>query len=158
MCLRFDDGLRSHSCRVLKRGEIKGLWYDIPLHFENSATASGNGPDTGATNLVAEGACAESKPKKCPGKRERKLTAAQIQSSDAWQDEQWQKWPSIDNWPWSLTVYEAAAILRVSPEKIRSSIKICRDGKAKLAHRRVGVTIRIQRSSLLDFGVVQSFR
>lgn len=81
---------------------------------------------------------------------------AREKSSSAWQDEQWRRWPNEDNWPARLDVYEAAAYLRLSPDTIRRALVPARDGKAKLAHQRIGSIYRIRRVDLDTFGKVEA--
>ena len=81
-------------------------------------------------------------------------TLAQIKSTDEWQAAQWSRWPREEDWPAILDVYEAAALLRVSHDLIRSLLVTDRLGRAALRHTRLGVTIRIKKSDLLAYGVV----
>lgn len=81
-------------------------------------------------------------------------TLAQVKSTDEWQAAQWSRWPREEDWPAMLDVYEAAALLRVSHDLIRSLLVTDRLGRAKLKHARLGVTIRIKKSDLLAYGVV----
>lgn len=81
-------------------------------------------------------------------------TLAQMKATDDWQAAQWARWPREEDWPATLDVYEAAALLRVSHDLIRSLLVTDRLGRAKLRHTRLGVTIRIKKSDLLAYGVV----
>jgi excisionase family DNA binding protein len=83
-----------------------------------------------------------------------KSTAAKIKASSAWQDRLWQNWPRDECWPAKMDVYEAAAYLRVSPDTIRRALVVARDGKARLAHQRLGSIYRIRKSDLDSFGVI----
>jgi hypothetical protein len=77
-------------------------------------------------------------------------------SSTAWQDELWRRWPREEDWPARLDVYEAAAYLRLSPDSIRRALVQARDGRAKLAHQRIGSIYRIRRVDLDTFGKVEA--
>jgi hypothetical protein len=77
-------------------------------------------------------------------------------SSTAWQDELWRRWPREEDWPARLDVYEAAAYLRLSPDSIRRALVQARDGRAKLAHQRIGSIYRIRRVDLDSFGKVDA--
>lgn len=67
----------------------------------------------------------------------------------------WQKWPRPEDWPPFLDALEAAAYLRISYWTIlRLSIK-GRDGRARLAHQRLGVAYRFRRATLDAYGQVQ---
>lgn len=81
-------------------------------------------------------------------------TTAQTKSTEEWQATQWARWPREEDWPVTLDVYEAAALLRVSHDLIRSLLVTDRLGRAKLRHTRLGVTIRIKKADLLAYGVV----
>jgi hypothetical protein len=83
-----------------------------------------------------------------------KSTAAKIKASSAWQDRLWQNWPRDECWPAKMDVYEAAAYLRVSPDTIRRALVVARDGKARLAHQRLGSIYRIRKIDLDLFGVI----
>lgn len=83
-----------------------------------------------------------------------KSTAAKIKASTAWQDQLWQNWPRDECWPAKMDVYEAAAYLRVSPDTIRRALAVARDGKARLAHQRLGSIYRIRKVDLDSFGVI----
>lgn len=77
-------------------------------------------------------------------------------SSPEWQDELWRRWPREEDWPARLDVYEAAAYLRLSPDTIRRALVQARDGRAKLAHQRIGSIYRIRRVDLDTFGKVEA--
>ena len=81
-------------------------------------------------------------------------TAAKIKASSTWQDRLWQNWPREECWPAKMDIYEAAAYLRVSPDTIRRAVVVARDGKARLAHQRLGSIFRIRKIDLDTFGVV----
>jgi excisionase family DNA binding protein len=81
-------------------------------------------------------------------------TQAQIKASETWQNELWVRWPREENWPAKLDIYEAAAYLRVSPDTIRRALIVARDGRARLAHQRLGATYRIRKADLDVFGAV----
>lgn len=84
----------------------------------------------------------------------RKFASAKIKSSAEWQECQWARWPNEGAWPARLDIYEAAAYLRVSPHTIRRFLAVARDGKARLAHQRVGAVYRIRRVDLDAIGSV----
>ena len=75
-------------------------------------------------------------------------------SSREFQDALWRKWPAESDWPGRLDVYEAAAYCRVSPDLIRDALTPGRDGRSKLAHKRIGVIFRIRKIDLDNFGQV----
>ena len=81
-------------------------------------------------------------------------TAAKIKASEAWQDRLWRTWPREECWPAKMDIYEAAAYLRVSPDTIRRAVIVGRDGKARLAHQRLGSIYRIRKIDLDVFGAV----
>lgn len=64
------------------------------------------------------------------------------------------RWPDEIAWPAKLDIYEAAAYLRVSPDTIRRHLAVARDGRARLAHQRVGSVYRIRRVDLDAIGAV----
>ena len=80
---------------------------------------------------------------------------AQIKASESWQGALWRRWPRGDCWPAKLDIYEAAAYLRVSPDTIRRALIVARDGRARLAHQRLGATYRIRKADLDTFGSVE---
>lgn len=82
-------------------------------------------------------------------------TATKIKSSSDWQIGLWQLWPREEVWPAKLDIYESAAYLRVSPDTIRRAVTVARDGKAQLAHQRVGAIYRIRKVDLDSFGAVR---
>lgn len=80
--------------------------------------------------------------------------ATKLKSTEEWQSALWIRWPSESMWPAKLDIYEAAAYLRVSPHTIRRFLAVARDGKARLAHQRVGAVYRIRRVDLDAIGSV----
>lgn len=88
-----------------------------------------------------------------PGVR---VVQAKVKARSEWQASQWRDWPRVEDWPASLTVYEAAALLRVSPDTIRRILTTDRLGRAALCHTRVGAIYRIKKSDLLKYGAVPS--
>lgn len=84
--------------------------------------------------------------------------SAYLKATTAWQQTQWQRWPTIESWPEVLDVAEAAAFLRVHPDMIRRSLRRDRLGQAALAHQRIGGRYRIRKTALLEFGHVTSRR
>lgn len=75
----------------------------------------------------------------------------------------WQKWPESKLWPGALSIEEAAAYLRVSPDFIRDLTELDRDGRAFLRHQRFNgkggrVTKRIRKDDLDKLGLVESRR
>lgn len=82
------------------------------------------------------------------------LPSAKLKASAAWQDALWRRWPREDCWPVKMDVYEAAAYLRVSPDTIRRAVVIARDGRARLAHQRLGSVYRFRKADLDAFGAV----
>lgn len=79
---------------------------------------------------------------------------AKVKASAVWQAGLWERWPVENAWPAKLGIYEAAAYLRVSPDTIRRFLTVARDGKARLAHQRVGSVYRIRRADLDALGSV----
>jgi excisionase family DNA binding protein len=86
----------------------------------------------------------------------RALTQAQKQATSAWQESLWAKWRTPEAWPDRLSVAEAAAYLRVSPDTIRRLVTLDRTGRARLAHQRIGVRIIIRKPSLDEVGMVNA--
>lgn len=82
------------------------------------------------------------------------LAPHQIKATAAWQEALWKKWPAVSDWPGFLDVFEAAALLRVSPDTIRRALTVGRDGRARLAHSRPAGIYRIQKEDLLAFARV----
>ncbi len=78
----------------------------------------------------------------------------ELKTSEAWQCGPWARWPREEDWPAKLDIYEAAAYLRVSPDTIRRALIVARDGRAWLAHQRLGATCRIRKADLEVFGAV----
>lgn len=89
-----------------------------------------------------------------PHTSRRARSQAQIKASEAWQSGQWVRWPREEDWPAKLDIYEAAAYLRVSPDTIRRALIVARDGRARLAHQRLGAAYRIRKADLEVFGAV----
>lgn len=81
-------------------------------------------------------------------------TMSQIKATRVWQESRWREWPREEDWPQYLDVYEAAAIVRVSPDTIRRALVTDRLGRASLRHFRYGASIRIRKADMLKFGVV----
>jgi hypothetical protein len=81
-------------------------------------------------------------------------SANAFKSSRVWQDECWARWPTDAAWPQVLDMYEAAARLRVSPDSLRRATKTDRDGKARLAHQRIGSVYRFRSRDIDAFGQV----
>ncbi|WP_334319087.1 helix-turn-helix domain-containing protein [Termitidicoccus mucosus] len=81
-------------------------------------------------------------------------TAAKTKATAEWQNELWKRWPREECWPAKMDVYEAAAYLRVSPYTIRRAVTVARDGKARLAHQRLGALYRIRKIDLDAYGAV----
>jgi len=82
------------------------------------------------------------------------VPSAKLKASATWQDALWRRWPREDCWPVKMDVYEAAAYLRISPDTIRRAVVIARDGRAKLAHQRLGSVYRFRKADLDAFGAV----
>lgn len=87
-----------------------------------------------------------------------RVAVAKQKATAAWQEELWRRWPREECWPAKLDVYEAAAYLRVSPDTIRRAVVVARDGKAKLAHQRLGSVYRFRKADLDEFGAVPGRR
>jgi len=81
-------------------------------------------------------------------------STAKIKATEAWQQTAWERWPREECWPAKMDVYEAAAYLRVSPDTVRRAVVVARDGKARLAHQRLGSIYRIRKVDLDSFGVI----
>jgi hypothetical protein len=91
------------------------------------------------------------------------LTLALSRESKRWQnavmsslhdhDVLWRKWPRSEDWPGVLNLYEAAAYRRVSYLTIWRLCQKGRDGRARLAHQRIGSVYRISRAALDRFGL-----
>lgn len=75
-----------------------------------------------------------------------------------WQDDLWRRWPTPAEWPGWLTVYEAAAYVRVHHHTIREALEPDRSGRASLAHKKIGGTYRIRKSVLDAWNDVESYR
>lgn len=82
------------------------------------------------------------------------LASHQIKATAAWQEALWRKWPAVSDWPGVLDVFEAASLLRVSPDTIRRALAVGRDGRARLAHSRPAGIYRILKEDVLRFGRV----
>lgn len=81
---------------------------------------------------------------------------ARFKRSAAYAEDLWKKWPRAEDWPARLTIDEAAAYLRLHPYTVRRACTPDRSGRAALKHQRIGMTFRITRDALDQFGVVQS--
>lgn len=66
----------------------------------------------------------------------------------------WERWTTPDAWPHRINIVEAAAYLRVSTDTIRRALRTGRDGRARLAHQRLGLRIVLHRTDLDAFGRV----
>lgn len=73
----------------------------------------------------------------------------------AWQVELWAIWPTDEQWPGVLDLYEAAAFKRVHPDTLRRQCVTDRQGRAKLKHQRIGSAFRIRKADLQNLGIVQ---
>jgi hypothetical protein len=67
----------------------------------------------------------------------------------------WARWPRPEDWPGRLDIYEAAAYLRVAYNTVWRACKPGRDGKACLAHQRLGDRTVICKGSLDRWGAVE---
>jgi hypothetical protein len=81
--------------------------------------------------------------------------AARLKRTAEYADLLWKKWPRAEDWPGSLTIYEAAAYKRVEYKTIWRACKPGRDGKARLSHQRFGTDYRISKAALDRFGLVE---
>ena len=90
--------------------------------------------------------------------REGRVAVAKLKATAAWQEGLWRRWPSEECWPAKMDVYEAAAYLRVSPDTIRRAVVVARDGKARLAHQRLGSVYRFRKADLDEYGAVPGRR
>lgn len=75
--------------------------------------------------------------------------------SPEFQAQLWAKWPLAEQWPAKLDLYEAAAYLRCNYITLWRACKCGRDGRARLAHQRIGRDYRIDRRTLDAFGSVK---
>lgn len=75
--------------------------------------------------------------------------------SAEYQDSLWAKWPLPEQWPMRLDLYEAAAYLRADYLTLWRACQCGSDGRARLAHQRVGNAYRVDRRSLDAFGAVK---
>ncbi len=82
-------------------------------------------------------------------------SSAVLKSSADWQLAQWVRWPLEAQWPGVMDLYEAAAFRRVHPSTIRRACMPGRDKRAELPHQRIGVSYRITKSALQNFGAVK---
>lgn len=128
--------------------------------LQSDRSARENHPNKGEGSVVGyEGERQPGDPAACRGRKSppaKQQTAAQIQSSEEWQESLWKKWPTEDSWPANLSVYEAAAFMRIHPDSIRGALVVGRDGKARLAHQKWGAIFRIRRADLSAFGRVET--
>jgi hypothetical protein len=93
-----------------------------------------------------------------PGKRGRGSfkTMNAFKSSSEWQYGCWKRWPKEDAWPGILDLYEAAARVRMSPDSLRRAAATGRDGRAKLAHQRIGMSYRFSLRDIVNFGLIHA--
>lgn len=75
-------------------------------------------------------------------------------TSEAWQQAQWRQRPRCEDWPDRMDVYLAAAYLRLSYFTIRRLCVKDRNGRATLAHQRIGTSYRFRRADLDRLGAV----
>lgn len=80
---------------------------------------------------------------------------AKFKRSRAYADKLWAQWPSREQWPGTLNLYESAAYLRCSYEYLWEACQPDRKKKARLKHQRLGADYRVQRESLDRFGLVE---
>jgi excisionase family DNA binding protein len=85
-----------------------------------------------------------------------KVTVKRGVPSERRSQEYWKRWQRPDDWPVRLNIVEAAAYLRVSLDTIRRAVRTGRDGRARLAHHRLGTRIVIRRADLDVYGYVQA--
>jgi hypothetical protein len=107
--------------------------------------------------MQGDGSSMEGGPtKRQPDKRghESFKTMNAFKSSPDWQDSCWTRWPKEESWPGILDLYEAAARVRMSPDTIRRATATGRDGRAKLAHRRIGTSYRFWLRDIDNYGIV----
>ncbi len=76
--------------------------------------------------------------------------------SQAWQLQQWLKWPEESLWPGRLDLYEAAAFKRVSWATVRRACLPDANGRAALEHERMGSVYRIRKAVLVKWGRVEA--
>jgi hypothetical protein len=79
-----------------------------------------------------------------------------FKSSPDWQYGCWKRWPKEDSWPGVLDLYEAAARVRMSPDSLRRAAATGRDGRAKLAHRRIGISYRFSLREIDNYGLIHA--
>ncbi len=84
--------------------------------------------------------------------------AGPLRATREWQDAQWKRWPTEADWPGLLTIYEAAAYLRVHHHTIRAALVPDRSGRADLPHKKVRGAYRIRKKALDSWGEVASYR
>lgn len=77
-------------------------------------------------------------------------------TSEAWQQAQWRLRPREQDWPDRMDLYLAAAYLRLSYFTIRRLCVKDRNGRATLAHQRIGTSYRFRRADLDRLGAVAS--
>ncbi len=85
------------------------------------------------------------------------MAVARPKATAAWWDELWWRWPREACWPAKMDVCEAA-YLRVGPDTIRRAVVIARDGKARLAQKRLGSVYRFRKADPDMFGAVAGRR
>lgn len=83
-----------------------------------------------------------------------KLTA-QFRRSRAFAALLWTQWPRADQWPDNLNLCEAAAYKRVDYSTLWHACQKGRDGRALLAHQRVGDKYIFRKADLDKFGRVE---
>jgi len=77
-----------------------------------------------------------------------------FKSSPEWRDACWVRWPNPAAWPGILDLYEASARVRMSPDSLRRAAATGRDGRAKLAHQRIGTSYRFWLRDIDNYGLV----
>lgn len=83
-----------------------------------------------------------------------KITAA-FRRSRAYADHLWARWPRAELWPDNLDLCEAAAYKRVDYSTLWHACQTGRDGRAKLAHQRVGTKYIFRKADLDRYGRVE---
>jgi excisionase family DNA binding protein len=115
---------------------------------------SSNSPVFSLPPMATVQAIAAERPVRLLTRETASVPSAKLKASAVWQDALWRRWPREEVWPAKMDVYEAAAYLRVSPDTIRRAVIVARDGKAKLAHQRLGSVYRLRKADLDAFGSV----